>query len=74
MDIKTVIAYYEAKSSTVSKSFVTKTTSVAKGSNEFRLKRRPAFHDKKWRQSVREWQEKATKDRKWALTANHILK
>ena len=73
MDIKTVIAYYEAKSSTVSKSFVTK-TSVAKGSNEFRLKRRPAFHDKKWRQSVREWQEKATKDRKWALTANHILK
>ena len=76
MDIRAVIAYYESKTSSAQSYITSKTsvTSVAKGSIEFRLKRKPAFHDKKWRQSVREWQEKASKDRKAALTANHILR
>ena len=76
MDIRAVIAYYESKTSSAQSYITSKTsvTSVAKGSIEFRLKRKPAFHDKKWRQSVREWQEKASKDRKAALNVNHILR
>ena len=77
MDIRAVIAYYESKTSSapnLTKTSVTSVTSVAKRNVDFRLKRKPAFHDKKWRQSVREWQEKASKDRKAALTANHILR
>ena len=74
MDIRAVIAYYESKTSSAPNLTKTSVTSVAKRNLDFRLKRKPAFHDKKWRQSVREWQEKASKDRKAALTANHILR
>ena len=74
MDIRAVIAYYESKTSSAPNLTKTSVTSVAKRNLDFRLKRKPAFHDKKWRQSVREWQEKASKDRKAALTANHIIR
>ena len=73
MDSRSLISYFESKT-TISR--VTSETSVkfsaGLGMNQFRLKRRPAFHDKKWRQSVREWQEKATQNRKLALTDRYV--
>ena len=74
MDFKAVISYYESKSTSLTR--VSTQINDKQSGMQFKLKRRPAFHDKKWQKSVREWQEKASKNRKMALTdryVNHIL-